>query len=111
VWRSSQKGLDQNRLQRIKTGHSRIRQLKQLRVPLPTKFQNKYPLPGQYKGRIAQLDTHNYYIEREGDGAWIYGRRDTVPPAVWAKLMTGSLVKFGVTFNLTGPSAFDLELV
>jgi len=80
-------------------------------VPLPTKFQNKYPLPGQYKGRIAQLDTHNYYIEREGDGAWIYGRRDTVPPAVWAKLMTGSLVKFGVTFNLTGPSAFDLELV
>jgi tetratricopeptide (TPR) repeat protein len=87
-----------------------FRQLKQIRMPFGARFQTKYPLSGRFTGRIVRLDTQHYWVERDGDVAWIFGRRDTVHIDTWGRLTTGTPVSFGITFNMAGPFAFDLAI-
>jgi tetratricopeptide (TPR) repeat protein/cold shock CspA family protein len=83
--------------------------LKSVRIPPAIRREIRYPLEPRFAGIVSRLESSYCFLERDGDGQWVFLAKEAAPDDLWNTLSHGTRVSFRIGFSMSGPSAFDVQ--
>lgn len=86
-----------------------FRNLKNARVGIEIRGELRYPLPGEFRGAVTQVEASYARVRRDGVGDIIPIQRRMMSDSDWKELYQGARVRFRIAFNFFGPSIASLS--